>query len=218
MRYCLLLICVSWLFSCEEKPQPPKIAESNPGTGTAQPPVKINWKQLSGWELPVSLATDILEEEIPAVNAAMPASLKDLDGKRVRIAGFMMPCSNQEDLVDMFLLVPDQMACCSGRSPASHEVIAIRPSPPVPYIKDVPCEVVGIFSAETRLTPLGTGSCNLPWRLTLESLRPAPECAAELPNPDPNYVPPADWSPRVPFPSTSPKTPSPEEKKKLENK
>jgi len=189
MRYCVFLVFFILIAACDQKaPDAKTIAKPPPSS--AAPIVKLTWKQLSGWDLPVSLATDILPEEVAAVNAAMPAELKALDGKRVKIAGFMMPCSNKDDLIDMFLLVPDQMACCSGRTPSSHEVVAIHPSPAIPYVRDVPIEVTGIFSADTRLTQLGRGSCNLPWRLSFESLRPAPECAKDLPNPDPNFVPP----------------------------
>ncbi len=187
MKYCFQVVFMTVMVACDQKiPAPSPVVSS----ATNPSPIKLTWKQLSGWELPVSLATDILPEEIAAVNAAMPVELKALDGKRVKIAGFMMPCSNKNDLVEMFLVVPDQMACCSGRSPASHEVIAIRPPQAVAYIKDVPIEVIGIFSADTRLTALGSGACNIPWRLSLESIRPAPECAQDLPNPDPNFVPP----------------------------
>ncbi|QDU46759.1 hypothetical protein Mal52_52810 [Symmachiella dynata] len=79
----------------------------------------------------------------------MPKWLKDLDGKRIRLRGFMYPpFSDTEN--SSFILARDNEICCFGRNPKPYDVIQIvmRKGVTTKYIQNRPFDVVGTFHIE----------------------------------------------------------------------
>ncbi|TWU13975.1 hypothetical protein CA54_28170 [Symmachiella macrocystis] len=79
----------------------------------------------------------------------MPKWLKDLDGKRIRLRGFMYPpFSDTEN--PSFILARDNEICCFGRNPKPYDVIQIvmRKGVTTKYIQNRPFDVVGTFHIE----------------------------------------------------------------------
>lgn len=78
--------------------------------------------------------------------ALMPDWLRDLDGQRIRIRGFMYPAFLEEGLTE-FVLARDNEICCFGRNPKIYDLIEVqmRPGKTTNYIQGRPFDVVGRF-------------------------------------------------------------------------
>ncbi|MBW3539210.1 MAG: hypothetical protein KY476_02975 [Planctomycetes bacterium] len=81
-------------------------------------------------------------------NAAeyMPEWLKELDGTRIRIRGFMFPPFQTEG-IRHFVLARDNQICCFGRDPKRYDVIDVvmRDGTTTHHIANRPFDVVGVF-------------------------------------------------------------------------
>ena len=74
-------------------------------------PVLIDWKILNGLNLDTGKA---------------PASLKALDGKRVKIAAFIVPLEDDLQEADEFLLVPYFGACIHTPPPPPNQMVYVK--------------------------------------------------------------------------------------------
>lgn len=76
----------------------------------------------------------------------LPSWLKELDGRRIRIRGFMYPPTLEEGIRG-FVLARDNQICCFGRSPKPYDLINIlmRDGVTTHYIQNRPFDVVGVF-------------------------------------------------------------------------
>lgn len=76
----------------------------------------------------------------------LPAWLENLDGKRVRIRGFMMPAFQAEGLRG-FTLARDNEICCFTREAKLYDLIAVRMRDGLTtkYLQQVPFDVEGTF-------------------------------------------------------------------------
>jgi hypothetical protein len=94
----------------------------------------------------------ILNMEPVPTNAEdyFPDWLKQLDGKRVRIRGFMYP-SPRNDGIEYFLLARDNGICCFGRQAKIYDLFGIRmrKGMSTEYIPNRPFDVVGVFHIES---------------------------------------------------------------------
>lgn len=82
----------------------------------------------------------------------MPAWLKALDGKRLRVRGFMFPPFQDKDIRG-FVLARDNQICCFGRTPKEYDLIDIfmRKGVTTHYIQNRPFDVVGVFRIKTEI-------------------------------------------------------------------
>jgi len=55
----------------------------------------------------------------------IPVPIKELDGKRVAVKGFMVPDGQDSGKIKTFMLVRDQTVCCYGRIPRMNEWISV---------------------------------------------------------------------------------------------
>ncbi|MFI5378769.1 MAG: hypothetical protein ACHRHE_05705 [Tepidisphaerales bacterium] len=108
-----------------------------------------------------------------AENTDIPRKWRDLDGKRVELAGEMYLGNQAGDYVTRFDLVFSIMKCCVTSSPkVQHFVKCSVPSgrPPVRYYSNLVC-VKGILHVSIEPDPEG-GLIHSVYRLDVESLRP----------------------------------------------
>jgi len=61
-----------------------------------------------------------------ALEGAIPARIKALDGKQVMVTGYMLPVKMDGDQTTEFLLVVSPMLCCYGMVPRMNEWILVR--------------------------------------------------------------------------------------------
>src|SRR5690606_17315611 len=66
-----------------------------------------------------------MDPVVPEAPELLPDWLKELDGKRIRIRGFMYP-TFQDTGLRSFLLARDTQICCFGREPKLYDVFSIR--------------------------------------------------------------------------------------------
>lgn len=91
----------------------------------------IGFDALSGY--PMQLPDNLISNTNQAawadrqVNVMIPASIKSLNGKKVRIEGFMLPTNwGAKGKVTNFLLMRNQISCCYGGPSQVHEFVTIR--------------------------------------------------------------------------------------------
>ena len=84
----------------------------------------------------------------------LPGWLKELDGKRVTLRGFMYP--TYADPVKAFILARDNQICCFGRNPKPYDLVTVKLAGGAEsrYIQNRPFDVVGTF----RLDPQHDGA------------------------------------------------------------
>lgn len=84
----------------------------------------------------------------------MPKWLKDLDGKRVRVRGFMFPPFEEEN-IRAFTLARDNQICCFGRNPLVYDLVDVfmRKGESSDYIQNRPFDVIGVFHIGDSIIP-----------------------------------------------------------------
>lgn len=97
------------------------------------------------------LNMDPVTEDAPA---KMPKWLKDLDGKRIRVRGFMFPPFEEEN-IRAFTLARDNQICCFGRSPLVYDLVDVfmRKGESTDYIQNRPFDVIGVFHIGDSIIP-----------------------------------------------------------------
>jgi uncharacterized protein len=64
--------------------------------------------------------------ELDYVSGNAPESLKNLDGKKVRVPGFMVPLEDNMRKVTTFLLVPSPQACIHVPPPPPNQMVLVE--------------------------------------------------------------------------------------------
>ncbi len=75
----------------------------------------------------------------------IPRRIRELDGKKATVEGYMIPIDFGEGDVLSFILVPSQQACCYGVPPRINEIVYAKMSAgkKTKYFKDMPIHVWG---------------------------------------------------------------------------
>lgn len=78
-----------------------------------------------------------------------PKWLTNLDGRRIRIRGYMMPTFESTGL-ERFVMARDTGLCCFGRNPKVYDLISVelKPDKPTDYIHLRPFDVIGTLKIE----------------------------------------------------------------------
>ena len=124
-------------------------------TGTEQPGsrpyeevngyLKVGFERLSGFTFNPA-PYDPAKPNTPPPSAAdqIPERVKQLDGKKTMLTGFMLPVKTDKGLVTEFLLMKDPMMCCYGVVPQINEWIVVHmANKGVPAMQDVPLSFFG---------------------------------------------------------------------------
>jgi hypothetical protein len=117
----------------------------------AQGYVNVGFDFLAGFDF--ELSTDLMEAaanpEVATekVRAQIPEDVRQLDQKKVRMRGFLVPIRMDEGLAVEFLLMRDQTLCCYGTVPKVNEWVHVRAlDHGVPAQMDIPLTVTGTLS------------------------------------------------------------------------
>lgn len=97
------------------------------------------------------LNMDPVTEDAPS---RMPKWLKQLDGKRIRLRGFMYPPFEATGIRG-FTLARDNDICCFGRNPLVYDLVDVfmRKGETTDYIQGRPFDVIGIFRVGDSIIP-----------------------------------------------------------------
>jgi hypothetical protein len=81
----------------------------------------------------------------------VPEAVRQLDGRRVAITGFMLPIRVKEGHVTEFLLLRDQSLCCFGTIPSMNDWIVVKAAGRgVRPLMDVPITIGGTLQVRGR--------------------------------------------------------------------
>lgn len=170
-------------------------AEFRVGEKVASPAAKpppagvadLEWDELmpKGWSARQALeGVDLasLSDNDPRANALLDKLrqdldkapvVKSLDGKRVRIAGFVVTLERNDKGVKEFLLVPYFGACIHTPPPPANQIVHVLAVTPVPPEKAIfPVWVTGTLKTVAAVTPEGAAGYRIadaqveeyPWR------------------------------------------------------
>jgi hypothetical protein len=93
-----------------------------------------------------------MEPVQPDAPDKFPQWLKDLEGQRIRLRGYMRPGELSEDL-PFFVLARDTQACCFGPNTKAYDIIPVmmREGVTTDYIHLTPFDITGVFHINVEM-------------------------------------------------------------------
>lgn len=90
---------------------------------------------------------------LAAVNAQIPGLVRQLDGQKVLLTGFMLPMKMEGAVTTEFLLVANSMLCCYGVVPPMNQWVTVKlpPGKGVKPQQDVPLQFFGTLRVQPRI-------------------------------------------------------------------
>lgn len=82
----------------------------------------------------------------------VPEKVKELDGKRIEIQGFMLPIDFEDSVVTSFMLLNNQMGCCFGVLPRVNDFVyaELPEGKTTKFMIDTPLTVTGTLEITDR--------------------------------------------------------------------
>lgn len=108
--------------------------------------IEVDWRLLSQMDYISNIAT---------------SELKQLEGQRVKIPGFMVPLEDDQRLVTEFLLVPTPQACIHVPPPPPNQMVYVKMKNGVEGKVGAPIWVYGNFRIMTKRSQYGEVSFEL---------------------------------------------------------
>ena len=141
------------------------------GQETDKEPIKeVLFKTLMSYDLPLEVSLFAEEHQIPLLKKVIPEKVKILDGKKVKIKGFMVPATYDKDYkVTSFLFAPDQKSCCFGNVPELNGFVFSTSKVGVKNLKDILIEVTGTIYTEPRFYK--EEECVLIYKMKIDSVK-----------------------------------------------
>ena len=132
------------MIQIEPGPKP----EAPPPVPEVRPPGLEDFEDL-GFDKLGSYPYEVFElKEGVTLKEQIPASVKELDRKKIAIKGFMLPYRNNGESVTEFILLRNQGLCCFGMVPRMNEWVHVTMAEGTgaPYAVDLPITVFGTLS------------------------------------------------------------------------
>lgn len=82
--------------------------------------------------------------------AQIPALVRQLDGQKVLLTGYMLPMKMEGTLATEFLLVANSMLCCYGLVPDMNQWVVVKMAKGVKPQQDVPVQFFGTLRVQPR--------------------------------------------------------------------
>ncbi len=102
-----------------------------------------------------------LLNQMDYVSNNAPTEIKDLDNKRIKIPGFMVPLEDDQRKVTEFLLVPTPQACIHVPAPPPNQMVYVRMKDGTDNKQGLPIWVYGQFKINTVKSEYGEVSFEL---------------------------------------------------------
>lgn len=107
--------------------------------------------------LPTLTFNDLYELDYKTGKA--PKKLTDLNNKKVKIAGYVVPLTDDYFVLNEFLLVPNAQACVHVPPPPPNLIIHVKLDEPLPIEKVYnPAWIEGTFEIETTTSQYGAAA------------------------------------------------------------
>lgn len=135
----LMGVCALRAVDAVPAPAAAPAAESDKGY------LKLGFEQLASYSFvpPAFDPAAAPNAKPPTGEEQIPASVKDWNGKKAVITGFMVPVKMEKGLVTEFLLMRNTMACCYGSVPNMNEWVIVKMKKGVAPLMDVPVQFYG---------------------------------------------------------------------------
>lgn len=92
-------------------------------------------------------------------SGTIPDVLKKIDGKMVKIPGFLVPLSDNYNVLNEFLLVPDPQSCIHVPPPPPNLIVHVHLKEPIPSEEAFnPAWIIGRLKIETTESEYGSAS------------------------------------------------------------
>ena len=108
--------------------------------------LKLGFDRLSAFAFKVPPFDPAANPDVkpPTGEEQIPGWLKDLNGKKAMVTGFMLPIKMDGNLVTEFLLLSDPMMCCYGAVPEMNQWIVVKMKKGgVRPVQDIPISFYG---------------------------------------------------------------------------
>lgn len=103
---------------------------------------ELDWRQLS---------------EMDYITGKAPPQLEALNGKNVKLPGFMVPLEDNQKDVTEFLLVPNAQACIHVPPPPANQMVYVKMKKGIPAVFE-PIWIYGKFKILTKKSMYGDAS------------------------------------------------------------
>jgi hypothetical protein len=131
--------------------QAPAVLQSMPAEAPKTPPevvdgyLKLGFDRLGSYPfVPPTFDPTVDPKAVPPTGEEqIPAEVKSWNGRKVVVAGFMMPLKMEKGLVTEFLLMKNTLMCCYGTAPNLNELILVKTSHGVHASMDQPISFYG---------------------------------------------------------------------------
>ncbi|WP_407677247.1 DUF3299 domain-containing protein [Candidatus Seribacter sulfatis] len=138
--------------------QPNRPEDANESIANHLPPIDENsifeplaFRDISGFTYDVNWERDGKDFDFASYSQRVPKNLREKSGKTVAVEGFMLPTVvDENNMVKEFLLLPDQMSCCFGKSPEANGWVVVSSSDGVEVLMDQIIRVNGNLTVEER--------------------------------------------------------------------
>jgi len=111
----------------------------------------LTYSTLTQFSYEIDWEADGVEFDFSRFASRVPRSIRNLNGTKVAIEGFMVPTVvDESNLVKEFLLMPDQLSCCFGQAPEANGWVVVRSDSGVSVFMDQVIRVLGTLSVEER--------------------------------------------------------------------
>ena len=138
--------------------QPNRPEDTNESIANHLPPIDENsifeplaFRDISGFTYDVNWERDGKDFDFASYSQRVPKNLREKSGKTVAVEGFMLPTVvDENNMVKEFLLLPDQMSCCFGKSPEANGWVVVSSSDGVEVLMDQIIRVNGNLTVEER--------------------------------------------------------------------
>ena len=135
----------------QTEPEPPAISEQLPPLEEGSVYKPLAFRDLTNFEYLVEWEADGKDFDFSAYAKRVPSRLREKSGAKVAVEGFMIPTVvDENNKVKEFLLLPDQMSCCFGKSPEANGWVVVSASKGVEVLMDQIIRVTGTLTVEER--------------------------------------------------------------------
>ena len=112
---------------------------------------RLDFRDLVNFTYEVTWEGDGQEFDFSAYSKRVTKRLREKSGLSIAVEGFMIPTIvDENNKVKEFLLLPDQMSCCFGKSPEANGWVVVSSSDGVEVLMDQIIRVNGNLTVEER--------------------------------------------------------------------
>jgi len=131
-------------------PGPPLAALEGP-LETISGYASIAYSQLAGFKFRPPPQPHASDQPPPDVLGQVPAAIRQLDGRKIVLTGFMLPLKLEKGLATEFFFLSSPTACCYGIMPDPNEWMFVKMRDEgLPAIQDVPMFLAGRLHVRAR--------------------------------------------------------------------